>query len=228
LHSMVIRSIFSLACYVTVTWAMYYMDDRNTSIIYSTNNTNVKFSRLELGVNYTTFPFVSSIKYAYNNTLTLNYCFTEDGCEIIIPFTGSGITLYMIQISDAANFTVQVDSGVERVKTLQYLDGSWSNITLDDIQSLPYGAHLVTVAAKNWTDAGGGKGSQSSVLFDYAAVNETVASLPSSGSSSSAGDIAIGVVVLVGIPLLIVAVALCYRKSIKRFFFPNSKPQVAA
>jgi len=151
------------------------MDDRNASIIYSTN-TDEKFSQLQLGTNYSSFPFVNSITYAYNNTFTLNLCQTSDGCQILIPFTGSGITVYVIQVSDAGNFTVKVDDGKTASKTLPYLDGSWSNITLCDIQSLPYEDHMLTVVVQNWTDSKG-IGETSSILFDFAAVNETVAVL---------------------------------------------------
>lgn len=85
--------------------------------------------------------------------------------------------MYVIQVSNAGSFLVKVDNGQATTKTLPYLDGSWSNITLYNVQSLPYGYHTLTVVVQNWADSEG-IDEKSSVLFDFVAVNDTVAVLP--------------------------------------------------
>jgi len=135
---------------------------------------------------------------------------------------GSGITVYVIQVSDAGNFTVKVDDGKTASKTLPYLDGSWSNITLCDIQSLPYEDHILTVVVQNWTDSKG-IGETSSILFDFAAVNETVAVL-SARSHTATGHIVGGIVGGLFV-ILVVIVALFRRDFVKKLFRRHSDSQ---
>lgn len=97
--------------------------------------------------------------------------------------SGTGITLYVIQIGDYGNFTIALDGGEATVKTLPYIVQPSYNITLYDIQSLSYGNHYVTVNMQDWTGGGSLVGS---LIFDYAAVSDTIAGAASPSTSSSA------------------------------------------
>ena len=96
---------------------------------------------------------------------------------------GNGITLYVIQIAYYGNFTVALDGGEPTVRALPYRSLASYNVTLYDVQSLPYGNHYVTVDMQDWTGGGSPIGS---LIFDYAAVNDTNPATATSASTNSA------------------------------------------
>jgi len=133
------------------TQPVYYIDDRNTSISYTPANSWV----------------LDPDGGAFDETLTYAYCTTSDNCQIQIPFTGTGITLYIAHESDNVNATITVDGNPDSM-TAQTLSGDAPvesyNVTLYNIQSLALGSHEATVQLLSYT------GGQSSLWFDYAAV----------------------------------------------------------
>jgi hypothetical protein len=117
---------------------------------------------------------------------------------MIIPFTGSclcnvlylsfistapgfGITLYVAHEHDRVNVTITLD-GNSSSTTIKIIDPDTRgielyNVSIYDVQSLPFGDHNVTVRAPtNGTDQ---------LWFDYAAVNDGNSVSSSSGSRHS-------------------------------------------
>jgi len=123
----------------------------------------------------------------HNQTLSCSYyCDSTMPCLIEIPFTGSGITIYGLQVPGISiNFTVSLDGKV-LPQQISFPPQSPSaglpttyNITLYNNQSLPLSDHDLIISVT------------SNMIFDYAYVNQTPpipnswASYPASVPSSS-------------------------------------------
>src|ERR1700691_529824 len=94
---------------------------------------------------------------------------------------GSGITLYVAHESDNVNVSITLDGDPSSTTMRKLLNNSTIelyNVSIYDNQSLPFGNHKVTVLLLSWVTGG-----ESSLWFDYAAVNDTK---PSASPSSSA------------------------------------------
>ena len=101
---------------------------------------------------------------------------------------GSGITLYVAHENESVNASITLDGNSSSATKQTLLNNSTVelyNITLYDIQSLPFGDHEVTVAMLGWVTGG-----DSQLWFDYAAVNDShpspkLSATPSASASPS-------------------------------------------
>lgn len=108
----------------------------------------------------------------------------SDAYEVQIPFTGSGITLYILQPPfDPVNASIILDGDASSITTTTlFSDAEMSvNVSLYNVQSLPYGTHAANVSLLDYNRPGADK--RSCLYFDFAAVNDT--SLPTSTTSPS-------------------------------------------
>jgi len=157
---------------VAMARATYFMDDSNSSISYTAG----------LGHSWNTDPDNGS----FNNTLTyISDCKTSDACQMRVPFEGSGITLYVAHGGDNVNASITLDGNSSSTTVTTILESGnpveTYNVSLYNVQSLPYGSHVITVLLLDLT---GGIGS--SCWFDYAMVNDTPSSPPALSPSPSA------------------------------------------
>jgi hypothetical protein len=157
---------------------MYYMDDTNSSIVY--NGLPSKWSKLSP----TSDAWVNNTEI-YNSTLTHSACETTDNCSALIPFTGSGITIYCV-IRSSLTIGITVDG---TSSTYNFADDNSClnsqqlgcfNQTVYDAQILPYGDHNVTISMYSVPQSARDL-SYSDFYLDYVAINDTV---PSSSPSS--------------------------------------------
>jgi len=107
-----------------------------------------------------------------------------------VPFTGSGIILYVVYYNRAGlNVSVTLDGDFETINWF-VLEADYTtaasynsyNATLYDMQNLTYGDHEVRVQLQNYTG-----GLESTILFDYAEVTGTRSSSSSSDAKKRLG-----------------------------------------
>ncbi|KAF8338366.1 hypothetical protein F5887DRAFT_517091 [Amanita rubescens] len=129
---------------------------------------------------------------------------------MVIPFTGTGITLYMTLVY-TTNFTVNIDGGIP----IQFLfvqpsnSSALYNFTVYNQQSLQFGNHNLDLMLLDTNETGDGA-HNSNFLFDYAEVNDTT---PSTGVTPSPGarkGIAVGTIVGGIVGGLTALACLCY------------------
>ncbi|KAL4065236.1 hypothetical protein V8B97DRAFT_1946266 [Scleroderma yunnanense] len=206
--------VVALLAFLQPSFADYYIDDTNTTLHYSSGPRAVwgPFAAggetLELLLPNETYQEVDAY-VCYNHTYRYAACFSTDECILTIPFTGSGITIYVYQAGPAGlNVSFAIDDSPTQIQTLSappapdYLIPDVS--ILFEVQQLPSGPHTASLAVNNFSD------SFSAVLFDYAHVNETLftettipTSITSSASSSGSqaaivGGTLGGVVLVIG------------------------------
>jgi len=163
--------------------AMYFIDDTNSTIQYFagwkpwSHMPDSTASIADISKCYNQTYVVSSIDYL---------CSQPDGCHFQIPFTGSGITIYVLQSYYPLNTTVTLDGTTSTIASIANLPGPTDivyNVSLYDAQFLPTGYHIVDVALGDYT-LSNGTTMGSLIRFDAAAVNETA---PSAVSPSYSG-----------------------------------------
>jgi hypothetical protein len=100
-----------------------------------------------------------------------------------MPFTGSGITMYVFNAGlSGMTASFSVDGSAAVSNTIQAPPPPTyqvSNVSLYNIQGLPTGNHTMIMTVLDWS------GSATSMKFDYAYVNETLVAIPATTSSTS-------------------------------------------
>ncbi|KAH7920453.1 hypothetical protein BV22DRAFT_1050334 [Leucogyrophana mollusca] len=179
-------------CAVQFVSADYNIDDSNYSILKFSNNPSGPVwgpfgsdTGEELSIKLPNGTMLDvQASWAYNNTYTYAACETTDNCQVEFPFTGSGVTIYVLQAGPqgmSANITI--DGGSPMTNTLAAPPApNWyiSNVKLFDVQSLPSGDHTLTMTVLTWD------GIWSGMMLDYVTVNQTLVNPPATSSSSSA------------------------------------------
>ncbi|KAH7920454.1 hypothetical protein BV22DRAFT_802645 [Leucogyrophana mollusca] len=176
----------------------YDIDDHNLALLSYSSTPGTNTSWLPYGVNGDVVDALSikisggsengtvinaDYSACYNSTFTLAQCGTDDNCELSIPFTGTGITIYVLQTGPiGVSVSAVVDGGQPTTHTLSGPTGpnyQSTNMTLFDVQSLASGSHTLSLTV---LDFDGPYGTQSWLGFDYAHIRE--ADPPPSTSTS--------------------------------------------
>ncbi|KAI6111024.1 hypothetical protein F5141DRAFT_1112102 [Pisolithus sp. B1] len=99
-------------------------------------------------------------------------CSTSNNCAVQFPFTGSGITIYVLQAGpQGMSASLSIDSGTATTSTLAAPPAPQYNIplvVLFDVQNLVSGNHSATMTVLDWD------GGFSGMMLDYIDVNEAV------------------------------------------------------
>jgi len=174
--------------------ASYTIDDTNSTIQYIPNGVGAGLQW------HTSLSPEVNLTASYNQTTTVGECNSSQNCHLRIPFIGSGITIYVVQVNFAAiNVSVTVDSLLPAIRTFPEPQWYLHNFSLFDIQELPSGSHTVDVALLdsqyNANDKYVYTNGTSALAFDFAIINDQlisssstpVTSPPSSSSSGSSG-----------------------------------------
>jgi len=123
--------------------------------------------------------------------LTFATCNVSLACQVEIPFTGSGITVYGVLIPGGTNISVSIDGRTAPAPNNIPLTPATSpaiyHVTLYNLQSLTFGFHTLVVHIVGWGNYGA-----SELGFDYAYINETD---PSANSLSPDSRSTVGPVV---------------------------------
>ncbi|KAI9569017.1 hypothetical protein HD554DRAFT_643066 [Boletus coccyginus] len=174
--------------------ADYHIDNANSSVIYSMapsesgvawSNYSVNTQELALSFsnstgNYTV-PLDSS--HCYDENYALGVCGTGDNCYVEMPFTGSGITMYVFNAGlSGMTASCSIDGGQANPNSIDAPPAPTyqiSNVSLCSIQGLSSGNHTMKMTVLDWN------GSATSMKFDYAYVNETFVATPATTSATS-------------------------------------------
>ncbi|KIK99729.1 hypothetical protein PAXRUDRAFT_822412 [Paxillus rubicundulus Ve08.2h10] len=184
---------------VSFAWADYYIDDTNTTLTYASGPKAawapyaVGAETLELLLPNGTYEVIDAF-VCYNHTYRYAACFDTDSCLLTVPFTGSGIAIYVYQAGPVGiNASITIDGAHAETSVLNAPPGpayQVANVSMFDVQQLLSGPHTLQLLINDLF------GSYSGMMFDYAYINESLvtspptssASLTSSGSSTSSGS----------------------------------------
>ncbi|KAF8128429.1 hypothetical protein EV363DRAFT_423432 [Boletus edulis] len=181
------RLLSSLAL-VSFASADYYIDDQNlTSLIYQENPGSVGWVNVRGGGISIIFDngknMTVDASQCFNYTYTYAACTISDDCQVQIPFTGSGITIYVLQAGPwGVNASLTIDEGAPNYNALPAPSGPdyyAPNVTLLSVQGITTGNHTATMAVQNWDNVSG------TMLFDYAVINQTIVATTTSSVASS-------------------------------------------
>jgi hypothetical protein len=86
--------------------------------------------------------------------------------------------VFVVQGYGAINASIQMDEDILNPVILDYPADITYNVSLYNNQSLPFAQHVLNIRLESWD---GSSSLPSSMLFDYAVINETV---PSANSGS--------------------------------------------
>lgn len=188
LHQSAWRFLFALAVISRSAWADYYIDDTNATLTYS-SGPNAAWGPFAAGAEtlqlllpngtYQTIdPFV-----CYNHTYRYAACFSTDACILEMPFTGSGITVFVYQAGPVGiNASISIDGGHNETNVLSAPPApnyEIANVSMFDVQELATGPHTL------WMTVNDLFGSYSGMMFDYAYVNETVVSAAEASAAAT-------------------------------------------
>jgi len=222
---------------------LYFIDDASGSVSYTGpkwQHWNGSFQIPADFANGTKGSVVDSS--CYEHTVSLGQCYTSDNCAFTITFIGSGITVFLAQGYDAINASIQLDEDLPNSFTLGYPDAVAYNVPFYNKQSLPVSTHFLTIRLESWD---GSNGYPSSMLFDYAEVNETAPSpspTPTPSAPASSKNSPKSMVVAAAITAVVVATVsgligftICFLRSRKRALqldkdecYPLSAPDLDA
>ncbi|KAG9318220.1 hypothetical protein JVU11DRAFT_301 [Chiua virens] len=150
--------------------ADYNIDNANYTLGYSATGTNWRtfsFSTQNLTLVSGNGNVIVDSSKCYDGNYALAACTVENKCQIIIPFTGSGITVYVLLAGfQGVNASLAIDGGQAVTATLQP-------------PSLPSSDHTATINILDWDNG------DTSLYFDWAHINESLVELPTSPSTSS-------------------------------------------
>ncbi|KAF8557091.1 hypothetical protein OG21DRAFT_1482517 [Imleria badia] len=188
------RLLASLAL-VSLARADYYIDDQNfTSLLYSEIPGGEIWGRFNLSeiiviplANGTMMPVNAS--QCFNQTYAIVLagtdagCTIADNCQVQIPFTGSGITLYVLLAGERGiNTSLTIDGGAPMYNALPALPGPNfydPNVTLFSVQGITTGNHTAAMTVQNWDNT------STWMMFDYAIINQTVVLATTTSSVAS-------------------------------------------
>ncbi|KAI6111044.1 hypothetical protein F5141DRAFT_1112212 [Pisolithus sp. B1] len=188
LHQYARLLLFALAVIVPSVWADYYIDDTNTTLTYSSGPKAAwgPFAAggetlqllLPNGTYQTIDPFV-----CYNHTYRYAACFSTDSCILEMPFTGSGITVFVYQAGPVGiNASISIDGGRNETNVLSAPPApnyEVANVPMFSVQELETGSHTL------WMTVNDLFGSYSGMMFDYAYVNETFVSAAEASAATA-------------------------------------------
>ncbi|KAF8551860.1 hypothetical protein OG21DRAFT_1466622 [Imleria badia] len=191
------RLIASLAV-VSLARADYYIDDQNfTSLLYSENPGGAKWGPFQEGGETLSISLANGTmmtidaSQCFNYTYTYAACTVADDCQVQIPFTGSGITIYVLQAgAQGINASLTIDGGAPNYNVLPAPTGPnfyTPNVTLFSIQGMTTGNHTATMTVQNWENIFSG------MMFDYAEINQTVVSATTTTTGSVAPSTALSI-----------------------------------
>jgi len=143
--------------------ATYYMDDFNTSIIYNGSWL------------YSPSPNNPEIEGTYNSSYHTPAISTDPngGGSMMIPFTGSGITIYCVQVpyNYADYMIISLDGSRPEIFDVPPPPPSNTpvvNVSYYDIQNLQFTTHILSINPPE----------SNSFLFDYAKINDSEVGTP--------------------------------------------------
>ncbi|KAF7971903.1 hypothetical protein HWV62_19465 [Athelia sp. TMB] len=169
----------------------YFIDDTNSTIQYNPGGRQVASGSSPSQWHIAQQPEVNLTK-SYNETSTgklVGECNTSQNCSMVIPFQGSGITLYIVQVNfSAVNVSITVDNLQPEYQVYPEA-GYLHNVTLFNVQGLPFGPHTISVGLLDYAytsrDAYAYKNGTSTLVFDFAVVNEASASITPGPSTAA-------------------------------------------
>jgi len=157
----------------TLTRADYFMDDTNSSIKYTPEHRSWDFtSQTQQRTLSFTDGTPATINYSKVWNYTLAYSTSKHG-QMLIPFTGSGITIYAVQLDAPINYTISLNGTQlpENFTTSPDEQDVEYNVTLYNNQSLPFAPYELVL-----------RNTGTLFIFDSVYVNET---MPTSASTTS-------------------------------------------
>jgi len=183
--------------------ATYYIDDTDSSIEWGPSS---QFAHLDSSYGPITWLTTSE---CYNETITYGWGFSDQKLSFTIPFTGSGIVLYVVYDDRLAlNVTTTLDNDYETINWFIWESNYTTeptftsyNATLYAIQGLDYQDHSVTVELQSYQNT------PSTILFDYALVTGT---RPSANSNALKKKLGAGIGGGLGAVAIIGAIALIF------------------
>ncbi|KAF8558510.1 hypothetical protein OG21DRAFT_1504252 [Imleria badia] len=168
--------LFPFALISTV-WADYYIDDTNTTLTYSSGPKAawapyaVGAETLELLLPNGTYQVIDAF-VCWNHTYRYAACFDTDTCLLTVPFTGSGITVYVYQAGPVGiNASITIDNAHAQTNVLNAPPApnyENTNVSMFNVQQLQSGPHTLSLLINDLS------GSYSGMMFDYAYVNESL------------------------------------------------------
>ncbi|KAF8432436.1 hypothetical protein L210DRAFT_3633417, partial [Boletus edulis BED1] len=188
--------IFSICTLTALNWASsvaadYYVDNANNTVAYAASGT--VWQTFSFATQNITFVLgngnvtVDSSKCYDQNFNLVAACTVENNCQITFPFTGSGLSVYVVQAGfQGVNAKLTIDGGQSVTATLHPpTPPSYQtpNVLLFDLQSLPSADHTATINLLNWQNG------TTSLYFDYALVNESHVQIPVSPPTTSPSPI---------------------------------------
>ncbi|KAI9569019.1 hypothetical protein HD554DRAFT_2094692 [Boletus coccyginus] len=187
--------ILPIYALTALTWASsaaaaYLVDDANPSknITYAASGTKWQYfssssRNLTLVLSDRNVTVDSSTCWERNYHLAA--CTASNNCSITFPFTGSGISVYVMHAGfQGINASLAIDGGQSVTATTLPPPTPPSyqtpNVSLFDLQSLPNTDHTATINLLDW------EGGTTSFYFDYAYINEVDALQPSTTQPAAA------------------------------------------
>jgi len=183
---------------VTSSMGMYDIDDTDSSIIW-----HGPF--IPLNASFAPITWANA-DLCFNKTFTVGQGTTDQGHSFEIPFTGTGISLFVAYNNRLGlNVSVTLDNDFTTINWF-ILDTDYStptyttyNATLYDMQNLTDGNHVVNIVLQDYM------GNQSDIMFDYAGVTGDKPAVRS--GSSTKEKIGAGIGGGLGALAIIVAIA---------------------
>ncbi|KIJ16587.1 hypothetical protein PAXINDRAFT_168653 [Paxillus involutus ATCC 200175] len=190
-----LKELLALSALASLARADYFIDDQNfTSLLYSENPGGAKWGPFQEGGETLSISLANGTlmtidaSQCYNYTYTYAACTVADDCQVQIPFTGSGITVYVLQAgAQGINASITIDGGSPKYNVLSAPPGPGfyiPNVTLFNLQGITTGNHVATMTVQNWDNIFSG------MMFDYAAINETLVSSTTTSSSIPSSTVA--------------------------------------
>ncbi|KZP03732.1 hypothetical protein FIBSPDRAFT_1055111 [Athelia psychrophila] len=174
---MSLLKLITALCVATLSGATYVIDDTNTTIQYLPGGQQAAAAGVQWHIAQA--PEVN-ITASYDQTryaAILGECVTAQNCTMTIPFQGSGIEIFVVQVNYAAlNVSIVVDTLLPSYHYYAEPQYYLHNFSLFQIQELPTGFHTVTIKLLDSQYASDDRyayvNGTSALVFDYATVNE--------------------------------------------------------
>ncbi|KIJ63299.1 hypothetical protein HYDPIDRAFT_41144 [Hydnomerulius pinastri MD-312] len=176
-----------LSTLITSARADYFIDDTNVTLTYASGPKAAwapyasGATTVELLLPNGTYQVVDP-SVCYNHTYRYAACFDTDSCLLTVPFTGSGITVYVYQAGPVGiNASITIDGAHAATTVLNAPPApayEIANVSMFNVQQLQTGPHTLSLLINDLF------GSYSGMMFDYAYVNETLVSSPTTSSGT--------------------------------------------
>jgi len=188
---------------------LYYIDDTDPSITWSG-----PFMPLNGSFEPITWANASD---CFNKTFTVGDGTTDQHRQFRVPFTGSGISLFVAYNNRLGlNVSITLDGNFTTINWF-ILDTDYAtptyttyNATLYDKQNLTYGNHVLDIVIQDYRE------NQSVIMFDYAAITGEQPATPSGNKSKKIGASIGGGLGALAIIVAIALIILCSRRRTRR------------